>query len=125
MSYVYGYVDIEVEGYYIERFINICASKGIYLWKTKRNKSTILCARIKREDFKKLRAICKKTQCKMKIRNKKTNNIFNLPKVEVETLLEANPELYEKMTTTKTKKNACNIFPMYEQNTILPLIWEK
>ena len=41
MSYVYGYVDIEVEGYYIERFINICASKGIYLWKTKRNKSTI------------------------------------------------------------------------------------
>ena len=71
MSYVYGYVDIEVEGYYIERFINICASKGIYLWKTKRNKSTILCARIKREDFKKLRAICKKTQCKMKIRNKK------------------------------------------------------
>ena len=71
MRYVYGYVDIEVEGYYIERFINICASKGIYLWKTKRNKSTILCARIKREDFKKLRAICKKTQCKMKIRNKK------------------------------------------------------
>lgn len=70
MSYVYGYVDIEVEGYYIERFINICASKGIYLWKIKRNKSTILCARIKREDFKKLRAICKKTQCKMKIRNK-------------------------------------------------------
>ena len=61
----------------------------------------------------------------MKIRNKKTNNIFNLPKVEVETLLEANPELYEKMTTSKTKKKACNIFPMYEQNTILPLIWEK
>ena len=61
----------------------------------------------------------------MKIRNKKTNNIFNLPKTEVEILLEANPELYEKMATTKTKKNACNIFPMYEQNTILPLIWEK
>ena len=61
----------------------------------------------------------------MKIRNKKTNNIFNLPKTEVEILLEANPELYEKMTTTKTKKNACNIVPMYEQNTILPLIWEK
>ena len=31
----------------------------------------------------------------------------------------------KKAIKTKTKKNACNIFPMYEQNTILPLIWEK
>ena len=92
MSYVYGYVDIEVEGYYIERFINICASKGIYLWKTKRNKSTILCARIKREDFKKLRAICKKTQCKMKIRNKKGSFVC-----------------FRKI---QKKKNICN-FPFY------------
>ena len=29
MSYVYGYVDIEVEGYYIERFINICKKRNI------------------------------------------------------------------------------------------------
>ena len=71
LSYIYGYVDIEVEGYYIERFINICASKGIYLWKINRSKSTILCARIKREDFKKLRSVCKKTQCRLKIKNKK------------------------------------------------------
>lgn len=60
----------------------------------------------------------------MKIRNKKTNNIFNLPKEEVKILLETNPELYE-MTSRKPKKNACNVTPMYEQNTILPLIWEK
>ena len=60
----------------------------------------------------------------MKIRNKKTNNIFNLPKEEVKILLETNPELYE-MTSRKAKKNACNVTPMYEQNTILPLIWEK
>ena len=71
LSYIYGYVDIEVEGYYIERFINICASKRIYLWKINRSKSTILYARIKREDFKKLRGICKKTQCKLKVKNKK------------------------------------------------------
>ena len=71
LSYIYGYVDIEVEGYYIERFINICASKGIYLWKINRSKSTILCARVKRGDFKKLRGICKKTQCRLKIKDKK------------------------------------------------------
>lgn len=60
----------------------------------------------------------------MKIRNKMTNNVFNLPKEEVEILLETNPELYEKITK-KIKKNACNVVPMFEQNTILPLIWEK
>ena len=57
----------------------------------------------------------------MKIRNKKTNNIFNLPKEEVKILLETNPELYE-MISRKAEKNACNVAPMYEQNTILPLI---
>ena len=60
----------------------------------------------------------------MKIRNKKTNNIFNLPKEEVKILLETNPELYE-MTSRKANTKACNVTPMYEQNTILPLIWEK
>ena len=59
----------------------------------------------------------------MKIRNIKTNNIFNLPKSEVELLLDEHPELYEKYTT-RPKKNAANVVPKYEQNTILPLIWE-
>ena len=59
----------------------------------------------------------------MKIRNIKTNNVFNLPKTEVELLLNEHPELYEKYGT-RPKKNAANAIPKYERNTILPLIWE-
>ena len=66
-----GFVDIVVEGYYIERFINICTSKSIFLWNIKRQKATILYARVSIQDFKRLKAVCKKTQCKMKIVNKK------------------------------------------------------
>ena len=65
----------------------------------------------------------------MKVKNKKTNNIFNLPKAEVEMLIQTNPEIYEKISTKnkkdKLKTNLINSIPMFEQNTILPLIWEK
>ena len=71
INYVLGFVDIVVEGYYIERFINICASKSIFLWNLRREKSTILHARVGIRDFKRLKSVCKKTQCKMKIDNKK------------------------------------------------------
>ena len=70
-NYILGFVDIVVEGYYIERFINICATKNIFLWNLKIDKSTILYARVGRQDFKKLKNVCKKTQCKMKINHKK------------------------------------------------------
>ena len=30
--YILGYLNIEVEGIFVERFINICKSKGILLW---------------------------------------------------------------------------------------------
>lgn len=70
-SYLSGYVNIVVEGYYIERFINLSTSKNIFLWNLNREKATILYARVSRKDFKKLRSICKKTGCKMKIKQKK------------------------------------------------------
>lgn len=60
----------------------------------------------------------------MKVRNIITNNVFNLPKSEVELLINEHPDLYEKCSKTP-KKNAANAIPKYEQNTILPLIWEE
>ena len=71
INYLLGFVDIVVEGYYIERFINLCNNKKIFLWNLKKDKNTILYARVSKNDFKKLRSICKKTQCKMKIQRKK------------------------------------------------------
>lgn len=71
IGYILGYVEIEVEGYYIERFINICKTKKILLWNVKRDKATILYARVRINEFKQLKNVAKTTKCKMKIKEKK------------------------------------------------------
>ena len=38
-SYILGYLRISIEGYYIERFINICKKRNITIWNLKRNKN--------------------------------------------------------------------------------------
>ena len=71
IEYITGYVDIVIEGYYIEKFINICNSKQINLWNIKKENSIKMLASIKISDFKELKQICRKTKCKVKIQNKK------------------------------------------------------
>ena len=71
LSYICGYVNISVEGYFIERFINMCISKGILLWNIRREKSTYLQTNISIIDFKKLKHIAKKTRCRVAINRKK------------------------------------------------------
>ena len=68
---ILGYVRIEVEGYYIERFINICRSKKLLIWNLKREKGVKLYLNIGIKDFKKLSQIARKTKCKVKINSKK------------------------------------------------------
>lgn len=70
-SYLLGYLRITVEGYYIERFINICKSKHITIWNLKRNKDICLYLNVRISEFKNLRDVAKKTKCKIKIKNKK------------------------------------------------------
>lgn len=70
INYILGYVNILIEGYYIERFINICISKEILIWNLKREKSSILKLNVSIKDFKKIREIAKKTKCKVKIQSK-------------------------------------------------------
>lgn len=71
LNYITGYVNIKVESYFLERFINICISKKIFLWNMKRKKSTILYANISIKDYRRLKEIVKKTKSKVKIENKK------------------------------------------------------
>lgn len=71
LNYITGYVNIKVESFFLERFINICISKRIFLWNIKRKKSTILYANISIRDYKRLKEIAKKTKSKIKIENKK------------------------------------------------------
>lgn len=71
LYYIFGYVNISVEGYFIERFINICISKNILLWNMKRKKSSFLYTNIGMKDFKKMKEIAKITKCRVKIQRKK------------------------------------------------------
>lgn len=71
--YVYctGFVNISVEGFFTERFINSCFSNAIFLWDLKRENSTYLKVKISVKDFKKIKKIARITKCKVKIENKK------------------------------------------------------
>lgn len=66
-----GYVRIEVEGYYIERFINICTNKKILIWNLKREKNVKLYLNIGISDFKRLSEVARKTKCKIRIKKKR------------------------------------------------------
>ena len=72
ISYILGYVRITVEGYYIERFINICINNEILIWNIKREKGGFkLYLNVGIKNFKEIRQIAKKTKCKIKIKTKK------------------------------------------------------
>lgn len=70
-NFVFGYLNISIEGFFVERFINTCISKKILLWNMKRKKSTLLFCNISIKDFMRIKNIAKKTNCRVKITNKK------------------------------------------------------
>ena len=65
-----GYVTIVIEGFFIERFINICRNNNIILLDIEKANSTYLKVKILKSDFKDIRHIAKKTKCKIKIQKK-------------------------------------------------------
>ena len=52
LSYIIGYLEINIEGYYIERFINMCRNNKIMVWHLKRKGEFSLNFRISISDFK-------------------------------------------------------------------------
>lgn len=70
-NYIIGYLRISIEGYYIERFINICRNNKITIWKLKRDKNVKLDLNIGTRDLRKVAKIAKQTKCKMKILSKR------------------------------------------------------
>lgn len=75
-SKIQGYVRIQIEGYFVERFINICQANGILLWNMKKENATIIHVNIGIKEFKKIRKIAKKTKCQIKIEQKKGMPFF-------------------------------------------------
>ena len=66
LCYIFGYIRVSIEGYYIERFINICNNKKIIIWNIKRDKNIKLYFNISINDFKKAIKIAKKLKCHIK-----------------------------------------------------------
>ena len=70
-NYLSGFVNITVEGFFVERFINNCINNKIFLWSIKRSNSTLLTTNVSIREFRKIRVIAKKTKCKVNINSKK------------------------------------------------------
>ena len=71
INYLIGYEKIEVNGYYIERFINECIHKGILMWKIERLRSILICTNIAVNDIDKAKQIAEKNQCKIVVKEKR------------------------------------------------------
>ena len=67
---IYGVVQVEVQGFFVERFINLCKINNINVWDIINVTSGIIRFKINIKEFKKLKSISKKTKCKVKIINK-------------------------------------------------------
>jgi similar to stage IV sporulation protein len=70
-NYLRGYVIIIVEGYFLEKFLNICTRRQLLLWDITRHKGCIVTMRISIKGFKLLRPIAHKTGCRVRIVKKR------------------------------------------------------
>ncbi len=70
-NYLFGYVRITTEGYFIERLMNLCSNNGILIWNSKRKKTTLLEANVSIKDFRQIVKFAKQTKCKVSIKQKR------------------------------------------------------
>lgn len=70
-NYLLGYVRITIEGYFIERLMNLCSNKGILIWNSKRKKTTLLEANVSIKDFRQIVKFAKQAKCKVSIKQKR------------------------------------------------------
>ena len=78
-KYKYGYLEVQIEGFFTERFINLCRINNIQITKIRNIVPGVVRFEILIKDFKKLRKIARKTKCKVKIK-KKSGIYFRITK---------------------------------------------
>ena len=69
LRYIMGYLLIEIDGYYTERFLNLCRYHKIYLWNIESIKNNYR-MNISVSDFRKLKPIIRKTKTKVRIKKR-------------------------------------------------------
>ncbi|MBQ9267553.1 MAG: sporulation protein YqfD [Clostridia bacterium] len=66
-----GFVEIQIEGYFSERLINLALKRGITIWDIRRKPDGRVIAKVVPKEFKKLRPIARQTRCRIKILRKR------------------------------------------------------
>lgn len=66
-----GSIIIQVEGFFTERFINLCKINNIKIWDIRQIVQGVIRAKMHISDFKKLIPIARKTKCQVKIKDKR------------------------------------------------------
>lgn len=69
-NYLRGYVIIIVEGYFIEKFLNICTHRQILLWDVRVQKEQLVTMKLSINGFKLIRPIARKTKCRVRLLKK-------------------------------------------------------
>ncbi len=84
-----GVVEVEIEGFFTERYINLCKINNIQIWDVFNITSGVIRFKVCIKDFKKLKKISKKTKCRQKIISKKGAyfKLFNYRKRKILFLL--------------------------------------
>lgn len=70
LCFLRGYVQVIVKSHFIERFINICIRRDIYLWDIRRRSASEAAMKMSMRSFHKLRPIAKKTRARVTIQRK-------------------------------------------------------
>lgn len=69
-QFLHGYVIIRLEGFSIERFMNICLRRGIHLWNIIKTQEEFAQVCLSNQDFKRIRPVAFKTHTKVRIQKK-------------------------------------------------------
>lgn len=64
-KYIKGYINLKVEGYFIERFLNLCVNQNIEIWNIEKINDVELNVNVRQQDYKKIEEISKITKCKL------------------------------------------------------------
>lgn len=70
-NFIRGYVIINVQGGFLERFINMCSKLDVDLWKVKRTSEITFSALMKLPDVRKIRKVARRTCCKVHFAKRK------------------------------------------------------
>ncbi len=76
LCFLRGYVEIIVKSRFIERFINICTKRNIYLWDIKHKNASEADMKMSIRAFRKIRPVAKKTHSHVHIKSKHGLPVF-------------------------------------------------